>query len=491
MTRQARLVAGVLACTILALLVFALFIEPLDHDEFQHLFLAWNTAQGEQLYVDTFDTHGPLYTLINAFFFAVTGPPSGPGVYTLFRAGSLLALMGIASLVFRVARDVTGNLQTSTLASLLFLTLVPIMNKGIEIRPDVLQNLLWMMCVGLIATDLGASNRGRYGLAGVLLGLAGMTNTKAVLGAAALGCFFITQLALDPSRRRERLTTYIHLAIGALVSCLALVIPFVMWGTAAEAIAYSVTVPFYLATHHDKGPMPSLLPVLTTVHSVFSLSACAGLYLLLKGKAGVSNTHARYIFVLALVTTIGSLKVGHAQILLISLPLVSVVAAVGVQWCLARLSSDVVRLCVVLAIIVPAPAQYIRALGTDFDKRKAQDELLVHTLSHLSRDDQIGVFWNDCGGYSFNPPSRFLWMGNYSAWLAEQMYRHGHGNRQQFEEQERVHLEDGPFEMVIGRMNSFHYRELGAGPEHYLQEHFTQSHNACLWTRKLERADED
>ena len=45
----------------------ALVMEPLDHDEFQHLFLAWNNAQGERLYADTFDTHGPLYTLINTY----------------------------------------------------------------------------------------------------------------------------------------------------------------------------------------------------------------------------------------------------------------------------------------------------------------------------------------------------------------------------------------------------------------------------------------
>jgi len=459
-------------------------MEPLGHDEFQHLFLAWNNAQGERLYVDTFDTHGPLFTLINTVVFSLTGPPAGAEVYTLFRAGSLLALLGIATMVFRAAGHLTHNTRTAYLAGFLFLTLTPILNKGIEIRPDVLQNLLWMMCVALVATDLDTKDQRRYGVAGLLLGLAGATNTKAALGALALGCFFLVQLAFEPTRRRERCTAYVTLILASLTGFALVYVPFVFSGTVAEALHYTLVAPFYLAGHHDMGEMPSLWPVLTTTHALFTMSAYIGFYQLFKGQAAVTATHSRFLVLLTLITTFGTLQVGHSQILLISLPLLSIVAAVGLQWCLTQCSTDIIRWIAVFAVLIPGPALHTSMLIDSYTQREAQNQLLEHTLSNLSRDEIIGTVWSNCGGYSFNPSSRFLWMGNYSAWLSEQMYQHGQGDRQQFKQEERLHLEDERVRTVIARMNTYHSRDLGEETQRYLTEHFTQSHEACLWTRK-------
>src|SRR5439155_11033075 len=121
----------------------------------------------------------------------------------------------------------------------------------IEIRPDALQNMLWLMSLNLVASDLTAENRYRYFSAGLLLGLAVMANVKAGICVAAITFFFLSSLPFSHERYRLFLS-YIIAAAGFVVVVLVTSIGFLMWGVFSDFLRYAFVFPFHLLWHHGE-----------------------------------------------------------------------------------------------------------------------------------------------------------------------------------------------------------------------------------------------
>lgn len=169
-----------------------------DPDEFEHSHAAWSVFKGLLPYKDFFEHHTPWYYFaLSPFFrwFAVDQSFETARRFLIFgRFLSLLLTALSVVLVIRIGRLV-ANRRTGLLAGLFFVGQPVIIQKTLEIRPDVLAlpffiGGLWFLLRGLSEQEDSATPRLRRFLGGGLcLGAAIMCTQKMlfVLPGALLG----------------------------------------------------------------------------------------------------------------------------------------------------------------------------------------------------------------------------------------------------------------------------------------------------------------
>lgn len=181
---------------------------PFDPDESQHLQAAWLVSRGQVPYRDFWEHHAPgFYDLLVPLLAAV---PEGPEVYFLAR-GAMLVL-GLVALGGVWALGRTLSPRAGLLGAGLLAVQPRVIEKTVEVRPDVAALLAWVGVL-LALARWRREGRRRWVLgAGVALGLAGALNLKAVLGAAGVGLLVLLTPAVPWPRRAADLGL---LALGA------------------------------------------------------------------------------------------------------------------------------------------------------------------------------------------------------------------------------------------------------------------------------------
>jgi len=108
-----------------------------DHDELEHIHCAWYVLQGKIPYRDFFQNHNPVLWYVIAPFIYLLG--EGTAVMFLSRAVMLLSLAGIALSVRNISREAGASAREANYAILFVLSCSTLLNKSIEVRPDIPQ----------------------------------------------------------------------------------------------------------------------------------------------------------------------------------------------------------------------------------------------------------------------------------------------------------------------------------------------------------------
>ena len=186
-----------IGCTlILAGIVSALAISrnrSLQVDEVEHVHAAYSIADGRALYRDYWQSHNPLLYVVLQPLVRVDDP-----IGTFRRARAFVAVLMFCTIALsawtahRLAGSVGGAVAA---AQLLFETTFA--ERGIEIRPD---NLVALAVAAALALQVSRIREGRrFCLQGLLLGVAFLATSKAIVLTTAFGALW----AASAIRRRR------------------------------------------------------------------------------------------------------------------------------------------------------------------------------------------------------------------------------------------------------------------------------------------------
>lgn len=182
-----------LICLLLrALLIFRY---RFDSDEPQHMHVAWGWAHGLIQYRDVFDNHMPLFHLLSAPIFALTGDD----VRVLFVARFAVLPLFFAALLLThgIASKLYG--ETAAFWTVVLLAACPPFFLGtLEYRTDDLWVVLWLAAIAVFLGDQSPLRKGATG--GFVIGLAFAVSMKSTLFVISLAVATIATFLL--TRRR-------------------------------------------------------------------------------------------------------------------------------------------------------------------------------------------------------------------------------------------------------------------------------------------------
>ncbi|HEX9160892.1 MAG TPA: glycosyltransferase family 39 protein [Thermoanaerobaculia bacterium] len=191
---EAKFLAAAAACAFL-LRVALIFRYRFDSDEPQHMHVAWAWARGLMQYRDVFDNHMPLFHLMSAPLFRVTGDD----VNALYLARLWVLPFFLASLVlvFVIGDRLFGR-RIAAWATALAAAFPPFFLGMLEYRTDDLWVMLWLACIAVLLTDMEPQSKAL--LAGAILGFAFGVSMKSVLFALAIAVASIGTILLTRHR---------------------------------------------------------------------------------------------------------------------------------------------------------------------------------------------------------------------------------------------------------------------------------------------------
>ncbi len=180
--RIAWLAIGAFLLVNIGLAFLRLLNKPFNPDELQHLHIAWLIARGKILYRDFWEHHGPLYSLLNAALIYLFDTEPTIRILLWSRLLSMVLMCAVGAITWFIARSMGLSRMTAWLAVAAYASLDMIQNKGVEMRPDVLQTLFWISGVLLLLRNQSHGNMKQAAYAGALFALTILSNAKAGIG---------------------------------------------------------------------------------------------------------------------------------------------------------------------------------------------------------------------------------------------------------------------------------------------------------------------
>ena len=221
-----------------------------DGDEFEHAHVAWYLAQGYIPYRDFFEHHTLLFQYLLAAVFSFFEPDrSADAAFgALFTARHLTwALSGvIVVLTFVLARRLAGS-ATGWVAMPIVAGNIVVALRAVEIRPDGLATVLWLLSLMALHGALAASaaarqRRSLLAAAGVAVGLAVLTSQKLLMAGpplAGLASWYIASPRFG-GRATDRLGDMAWMAGGVASVWLAGLSFFALFGAAGDFVRLTV-----------------------------------------------------------------------------------------------------------------------------------------------------------------------------------------------------------------------------------------------------------
>jgi Dolichyl-phosphate-mannose-protein mannosyltransferase len=254
-----------------------------DQDEFLHVHSAWSIFKGLLPYRDYFDHYTPLFHffLVPFFHFFKVESDSADAIAFFFFARKLMwFISGLILLLTFWLGKLWRNTEVGYIAILFLLSTEAYWNTTLEIRPDPLEVVFWLlylvMVVRAVQVDRQEHVRKRmFACSGLFLALGFLTIQKVVYafpGLAVATCWYILS-ASDHGTRRRRLA---HVACQFVGFCIPMVFTagyFYLHSGLAEFIRFNFL--FFLGA---PGFWPS-----STLHEVLYQHPFLGLF----GSAGL------------------------------------------------------------------------------------------------------------------------------------------------------------------------------------------------------------
>lgn len=469
------------------LLVTRALYDQFDSDEFQHAHIAWLMANGQLLYRDFWEHHGPLFALANGWLLKVSGAAPGLDVLFACRLGSVVATGGIATLTYATARLLTLSRLLSLGSAALLLSLLFVQDKGAECRPDTWQNLLWLAGFALTLLNLRRRQTGMALLAGLLLGLAVLSNLKAAIGPLCIALYFVFGGRLHRLPVAAVVRELALLAAGGTVALAAVAAWFASQGALAELWHFNVTWNL-IAAQGETGNGRGLgyLGLMLRHQAPFLLAVAAGV-----AFAGrLPRAGGGLLLVVAAGTGLGWALNNYTQYFLIFLPLWCVVGAFGAGELLRVLGerlgvtgkrAGLATLLAGVAFLGWTAARFTPL--AEHPNLAVQNSLASLLLRATARDEPVGVIWDYCGGFVFNQPVQYYWAAEPS--IGRAVVRDTRWNptgADPFGPAWTAALEAQQVRFIVGRESDL-FRGLPAETQAYVREHYRN--NGCLWKRRL------
>jgi 4-amino-4-deoxy-L-arabinose transferase-like glycosyltransferase len=194
---------SLLVLALLGLVLFHAWFSQFNHDEIEHLHVAWLIARGQKPYADFIEQHHPvlgyLFSPAVGWFGSVRGLVFAA---RLFDLGCILAcLFSFSRMLRRVYPDVPVRWPL-----LLLVTSFMFVRSSLEVRPDPLMNALVYAALLHLTAFLQERSPWRALLAGAFLGAAAAVLQKAIVVLALVGGALLLLALLhrrDPVRRNR------------------------------------------------------------------------------------------------------------------------------------------------------------------------------------------------------------------------------------------------------------------------------------------------
>jgi len=494
--RLALLLVGLFILLNLALALLLVFNKPFNPDELQHLHIAWSIANGEVLYRDFWEHHGPLYSLMNGALIFLADP--APTVRLIFasRLLSLVAGMATLAVLWRMVRKLQLSGTTAWLAVAFCSGFYFFVNKSGEMRPDALQALFWLSGVYFLVVNAFERSFKWPFLAGALFALAIMANAKAGIGPFFVVVYYLTARWTAGLSWTDIGRDMAALVVGGLAALAPFLIYFAANGALVDLFYFNYVWNFLLNYHwstiwggklHGEEAGVSLRNWYFFVDNQWPMlvlgvaGIVAWLTALLQPSSHLSRPAGWLILVAGSGSSLGWMLNQHSQYFLMFLPFWALLAAYVLtqlaSWSGAGAAGRWVS--AALAIVAAAVVLNYSVRQTPFSEAEmlTNQKATSAFVRMTSRDEPVGILWNQCGGYMFNPHVGFYWVAMpYISEVIEAI-----DGEHPFDQAYIDRLETENVRYVIG-MEEWMVEGLSDKALAYLRANFDYS--PCLWTRK-------
>lgn len=424
---------GLFVIALNAIIAFLYVIhKPFYPDEFQHAHIVWNMVHdGKVIYRDFWEHHGVIYPAFNYVLFKLFSLDASMLTLYGLRIFNYLGMFAIFALTYKIAMTVfnsrtVGVLAVAVLSSLLFFNM-----RVIEIRPDVLQNIFWLLGVYLILMHTDKAHGKAFVLPGVFFGLSILTNTKAAFGIAFVFAYLAGRYLFFPQHRNTALCGIWQLVLG-IGSVFGIVLLYFVFVDGLYKYFESNYLFNFIEITRDSNPW--VFPFFWNIfmqHQLTFMVAC-GIGLLALCVHTVLNRSNKLVFftIITLGSTSGVLIGLFTQFYLMFFPFLAITVAFALARLCASVRSNVflnaaVALSVSMLLFIPLERTLLHELSLmRFDAQSMieanftnlpfysvpqQRDMIEHILAVTDRTEPIGYFWNACGIFTFNSDVQYYW----------------------------------------------------------------------------------
>jgi hypothetical protein len=339
------------------------------------------------------------------------------------RVLSALASVGILVVVYCMARTLSLSPKVGLAAAAMLSSLIYFQDNGMEMRPDVLQNLLWLTGLFLVLWNVSPRLLRISFLAGFFFGLSMVVNVKAGFGPMFLILYYIFGGRLHGMTFKEVMRELSAIAAGTLLAYFPFIIYFTWHGAISEFLHYNFifNYQFTLVVAKDWSRTLWFIKYFAFWQFPFVLLVIAGLVCwiadLWGGAGRLDHRKGWLMVVMALGTASGCLLGDWTQIYLVFLPLLAIFASFGLFRIMESLweQGGVAGRVLATACVMLASGYLFAGASseTPFSEQTAlmaQKSLTEHIVGHTEASDSIGVLWNECAGYMFNDTLQYDWI---------------------------------------------------------------------------------
>jgi hypothetical protein len=483
------ILAAVIAANVAVFMLRAINA-PFSPDECQHLHMAWQSSAGQTVYTDFFDNHGPLYTLLNGVLVASLAPDPGWGTLLFFRGTSLLYLLCLLLLSYLLAVEIFRLRPAGVICAAVFSSFLVVAERGVQVRPDVIQNVFWLAGLLLILRGVRINRAWNSLGAGVCLALAVQTNAKALLsiaptlGGLALACIFVKQHRRPLGRHLSLIVAGFAAVTGTFIAAFAVAGMLQQYFTSAYLFNFLMMPDRRFGLLAARHAIDYLVPQLPLY-----LLAILGLVLFVRSalwRPGPSTERVR-LFLLAVAAILATSAWGlgmHGHIFLMSAPLlaVSAVRAIDLFVTLVRERGVMARtsVLVVLSVLCGASAIYSwwQAPLTQGEMQAMQQQELDEVLRTLPRESPMVVMDGPCVSHLFNANFAYNWYFHPRHVYALERLGRPHPFGKEF----AIRFQRRPPECLSMTLHHLR-RHVPPGMRRYLLRHY-EHRLGCLWCRR-------
>ncbi len=385
-----------------------------NNDELQHSHIAWNIFQGKLLYHDFFEHHGPFYSLLNGLIFSLLKQAASFETILILRKISLGVTCLIGLMLFFIAQEMTKSKRIAAFTVAIFFMWDIVHETAIQIRPDLLQTLFWLISFYLFIKFHRRHNPLAMLACGIMLGVMVCFNFKSLIAGLVILIFLL--LEFFQLRSKIIIKDSLFIATGATIPFLLISGYFYLKGGLQDFIYYSLIFNIDIVNH---------LQTETTIqklhaYAFFTLDAILTFYSLY----GLQYLHYKsrsFQLMLSFCIVAGAYGIMHGfypHYSIIYLPFCSIIAAIGLDKLVLKhfysAPKSLVKnslLLIVLWFCFGYPMynllQYPDTPEAKFNQTKNN---INWVLNNISREQTVGTIWSDCGGNVFNADPGFYWL---------------------------------------------------------------------------------
>lgn len=495
----ALIAIGLFVSLNLSLAALMVINKAFNPDELQHLHIAWSISRGEVIYRDFWEHHGPLFSLLNGTLIYLFDPAPSLRILFLSRLLSLAATTAMLGVVWSCARQLSLSRIGAFLAVAVCTSFYFVLNKGGEMRPDPLQALFWTGGVLMLLINQSNGKLRHTIMAGALFVLAVMSNAKAGIGPFFVGAFYLSGWLICGLSWSDFWRDMRGMLTGAGIALL----PFIAYFGINNALGdflyfnyvWNVLLNYYWSTiwqgaldGEESGVtlrnwqffVDNQLPALLLAGAGF----CFWLNKIRRSEDQASKQRNWLFLIVTAGTSLGWLLNQHSQFFLMFLPFWSVIISFGLTsianvFGKSRRDAGVVLSSALAVIAAIMMLRYSLAHTTFTEDALLQNQKRATSafVNMSERDEPVGILWNQCGGYMFNPHVSFYWVAMpYISEVIEKI-----DGEHPFDENFIGELESQQVRYVIG-MQEWMTGGLSDKAFNYLQDNYDYA--SCLWTRK-------